>query len=450
MSKTSSDKKLITITECQPSELNVFEPTPLQNGIIGSDEVEYQNINSLDNATVIEFNIINKSFDTYLDLSTATLFMQIQLIKSDGTTRYKEKDSAGATVDKRESQPSCINNMLSSIIKSATITMNGVVVSSCSLYAYKHYLDTVLNYGSDAAAGQLNISGFYRDDAGNLDKVDDTNSGTKLRRTILLDSSNVYMYAKLDIDVMNTQHLLINSVDLKCSLQLNDPSFYLLETGTSKLLIHKASILVRHCKINQNVVLQHNDILSKRPALYPFSRSNIRSVIIPTGISNITIDNLYSGVLPNSLIFAFVLNDAFNGIKSKNPLNFTPNDLQAFTVFINGIPLAGHPIETQKYGYTKYMQAYRSLFLNTQALYKDASSIIPYTCFRDGFFILPINLSPTLELTGGMCANPLRQGIIKVDLKFHDPIKNTLNMIVYSESSAMFSVDKNRNVEIIY
>lgn len=449
MSKTSLDKKFITVTECQPSELNVFAPTPLQNGIIESDEVEYQNINSLDNATVIEFNVINKSFDTYLDLSTATVFLQIQMLKADGS-RYKENTTA--SVDKRETQPSMINNMLSSMIKSATISMNGVVVSSCPLYAYKHYFDTVLNYGSDASAGQLNISGFYRDaeTLGLSEKVDDTNLGAKIRRTVLLDSGIVHMYAKFDCDVLNTPHLLINGVDLKINLQLNDPSFYLLESGSSKVVIHKASIIVRHCKINQNVVLQHNDILSKREALYPFSRSNIKSVIIPTGISNITIDNLYSGQLPNSLIFAFVANDAFNGMKSKNPLNFLPNELQAFTVFINGKPLAGHPIETQKYGYTKYMQAYRSLFLNTQSLYKDASSIISYPNFREGFFILPINLSPTLELTGGMCANPIRQGLIKVDLKFHEPTKNTLNMIVYSESSAMFSVNKSRNVEILY
>lgn len=41
--------------------------------------------------------------------------------------------------------------------------MNGVVVSTCPLYAYKHYLDTILNYGTDAQNTQLSLGGFFKD-----------------------------------------------------------------------------------------------------------------------------------------------------------------------------------------------------------------------------------------------------------------------------------------------
>lgn len=438
-----------SVAECEPSELNIFGPVALQKSIIGSDEIEYSNINSLDNATTIEFNIVNKSMDTYLDLTSTTLFMQIQLVKADGS-KYKLTD----TVDKRETQPSFVNNMLSSIVKSVSVSLNGTVVSNCNLYSYKHYLDTILNYGTEAANSQLTISGFFKDEPEKFDKLDDSkeaNSGAKIRRTVLLDSALVNLYGKLDCDALNTSRLLLNSVDMKITLNLNEPAFYLLETGTSNLIIHKSSILIRHCKINEGVLLRHNQILnSNKKATYPFSRSDIKSFLIPSGIQSISVDNIINGVLPDNLVVAFITNEAFNGSRSKNCFNFQPHELYQFTLFINGIPLSGHPLEINKYNYTRYTQAYRSLFLNTQSLYKDNSSMINYVGFRDGYFIIVLNLTPTLELTGGMCTSILRQGTVKIDLKFHDATKSTLNMLVYSETPAMFSVDKNRNVEVDY
>lgn len=440
----------VAMRECEPSELNLFGPVGIQNSIIDSNEIEFQNINSLDGATVIEFNVVNKGVDTYIDLASTTIFMSIQMLKEDGS-KYKEVKATGKdTVDERASQPSFINNILSSIIKSVTISMNGTVVSTCPLYAFKHYIDTITNYGSDATASQLSLGGFFKDAGGDIDEEGDKNNGAKYRRTLLFDSGILNLYSKLNCDCLNTPRLLMNGIDLKFTLTLNDPSFYLFGKSNSQLVIHKSSILTRFCKINENVILYHNRLLNSSNAIYPFTRSNVRSYIVPTGIQSITFDNIVNGLLPDSIVFGFVTNEAFNGTKSKSPYNFQPHNLQSFSLSINGIPISGHPIECYKYHYHKYAQAYRSLFLNTQSLYKDASSMITYTDFRDGYFILPINLTPTLELNGGLCEQKLKQGTIKVDLKFHAGVESALNMIVYSETSAMISVDKNRNIMVEY
>lgn len=437
--------------ECIPSELDLFGPIGLQNTILDQTEVEFSNISSLEGASVIEFTIVNKAIDTYVDLASTTLMMGIQMLKEDGS-KYKETKAQGSTPakDERASQPSMINNMLSSIVKSVQISMNGVVVSTTQLYAYKHYFDTVLNFGNDAGATQLTMGGFFKDPGTSLDDATDTNTGAKSRRTVLLDSGIVNLYGKLNCDVFNTPKLLLNGVDLKITIILNEPDFYMLETGTSKLVINKSSILMRFCKINQSMILHHEKLLNSQKALYPYAKSNIRSFVIPTGIQTISIDNIINGVLPDSLVFGFVTNEAFNGTKSKSPYNFQIHGMQSFGVYVNGALISGHPIELDKYHYHKYIKAYRSLFQNTQSLYKDTSSMISYTDFRDGYFILPINLTPTLELTGGQCAHPLKQGTLKVELKFYDATKSPINMIVYSETNGMFSIDKNRNVALEY
>lgn len=438
----------MSFQECQPSELNIFAPTPLQRSVIGNDEIEYQNINSLDNATVIEFNIVNKSNDTYLDLSSATLYFQIQALKTNGAI-YKENSITSEKTDARETQPSFVNNMLSSLIKNVTVSMNNVVVSSCALYSYKAYIDTVLNYGTDATKTQLALGGFFMDDVDKLDTIEDTeNYGTEQRRNLLYNSAVVNLYSKLDVDVFSTPRLLINGIDLKITLTLNEKQFYLMEKNESKINIIKSSVFIRHCRVNENILLMHHKMLNAQNAIYPYSKSNLKSFTIPSLISSYQIDNIVSGVLPNSLIFGFVSNEAFNGKKSVSPYNFQNFGLSSFTLYVNGIPISGHPLEIMKNGETRLMHPYRSLFLNTQSLYKDTTSLITYDHFKGGYFLIPINLSPTLELSGSLCSSLLRQGVIKVELKFHEVVLKPLNMIVYTETTGMFTIDRNRKIEL--
>lgn len=438
--------------ECRPSELNIFAPTALQSSIIQSDEIEYQNLNSLDNASVIEFNVVNKSTDTYIDLSSITLHFQIQAVKLSNGGLYKETttgEGAGqVTVDAKASQPSTVNNMLSSLIKSVNVFINNVLVSSCPLYSYKAYIDTILNYGNDALQSQLTLSGFFKDDGDKYDDVTDTNSGSKYRRELLNNSAIIKLFSKLDVDVFSTPRLLLNGLDLKIVLNLNDEEFYFMETGKSKIVIHKAAVYVRHCQINHNILLEHHKLLNSQKALYPFSRTNIKTFTIPPGIQSIQIDNIVNGILPSSLIFGFVQNEAFHGSKKLSPFNFQTFNLESFTLYKNGIPISGHPLILTSGDPTRFFQSYRSLFLNTQSLYKDTSTIIDYPTFLGGSYLLPINLSPTLELSGSLCSSLLKQGGIKVDLKYRTVTDKTITMIVYTETPSMFTIDRFRNVEI--
>lgn len=436
----------MSLQHCLPSELDIFGHKAIQIGIIDSGEIEYQNVNSLDNASIIEFNVVNPSTDTYLDLSTVALNMQFRAVKENGV-RYKEVTEGANKADEKKDQPSSINNMLSSLIKSANVYINNILVSSCPLYCFKSYIDTVLNYGNDAVNTHLVMAGFLRDDNGEFDDSTDTNSGAKARRNLMYNSATVNLYGKLDMDIFSTPHLLLNGMDLKIVLTLNSDEFFFFETKKSKFVIQKASVSVKQCKINHNILLQHHKLLSSKKAHYSYSRSNLRTFTIPTGIQSIQIDNIVNGILPTSLVFGFIDNDAFNGTRESNPYNFKAMDLQSFSLFVNGIPLAGHPIIIEQYGATKFMHAYRSLYQNLQALYKD-SGTLTYDQFKGGSFLLPISLLPS-ENGGSVCTPMLKQGTIKVDLKFYTAPANTITMLVYMETPSMFVIDQHRNVSLL-
>lgn len=433
------------LQQCLPSELDIFGPIAVQSGIVDSDEIEYFSVNTLDKASVIEFNIINASADTYLDLSTVSLFVQLRAVKSDGE-KYNERTVNSVNLDERKNQPSAVNNMLASLIKSVNVYINNVLVSSCPLYCYKNYIDTILNYGSDAADTQLALGGFFNEDIGEMNDFKDDNTGAKQRRSILYNSSVVNLHGKLTADIFSTPRLLLNGLDLKIILTLNSDEFFFHETGTSKLNILKSSISVKHCKINPNILLAHHKLLNTQNANYSFQRANLRTFTIPTGLQSIQVDNIVNGILPSSLVFGFIENDSYNGKRSTSPYNFKPLGLESFTLYVNGVPLSKHPIVIEKDGVTKYMHAFRSLYQNLQILSKDCGPI-PYEFFKNGAFLLPINLNPT-ENGGALCSALLKQGTIKVDLKFYNAITNTLTMLVYMETPAMFTVDQHRNVTL--
>jgi hypothetical protein len=80
------------------------------------------------------------------------LYIKGQLVKEDGTT-LGEKDYVAVT-----------NHFSHSFSEQCVVILKGVTVTrSSDLYAYRAYLETLLTYGSDAAATHLTNPYWYLD-----------------------------------------------------------------------------------------------------------------------------------------------------------------------------------------------------------------------------------------------------------------------------------------------
>jgi hypothetical protein len=70
------------------------------------------------------------------------------------------------------------NNFFHSLFSQCTITINGVTIKpAAGLYDYRAYLETLLSYGSDAAATHLTNAFWYLDN-GNTQPNDPTDTYT--------------------------------------------------------------------------------------------------------------------------------------------------------------------------------------------------------------------------------------------------------------------------------
>ena len=73
---------------CVPNALDLFQRPQIQTAILKTEEVAHKPLTSLDNHSSIEFLATGLN-DTYMDLSSATIRLVLQILNKNGTAQVK-------------------------------------------------------------------------------------------------------------------------------------------------------------------------------------------------------------------------------------------------------------------------------------------------------------------------------------------------------------------------
>ena len=90
-----------------------------------------------------------------------------------------------------------------------------------------------------------------------------------------------------------------------------------------------------------------------------------------------------------------------------------------------------------------------SLFSGTGKLQKDEGNDISREDYSGGYALYAFDLTPDLS-EGGDHFNLSRDGSVRIDLKFANPLPNTINVIAYAEFENLIELDRNRNIVFDY
>ena len=129
------------------------------------------------------------------------------------------------------------NNFLHSLFSQCNVTLNGANITQASeLYHYRSYLETVMTYGTDAAATHLSNAYRYLD-TGDMQPVEP--SAENLTATANLEfillwnsisaSRGVQNFGRLHSDICNVPLYLLRGVRLQIRLMKVRPNFYLMK-----------------------------------------------------------------------------------------------------------------------------------------------------------------------------------------------------------------------------
>ena len=89
-----------------------------------------------------------------------------------------------------------------------------------------------------------------------------------------------------------------------------------------------------------------------------------------------------------------------------------------------------------------------SLFSGTGKLQKDEGNLISREDYSGGYALYAFDLTPDLSEDDHFNLN--RDGSLRVDMKFANPLIATINVIVYAEFENVIEIDRNRNVLFHY
>ena len=209
--------------ECSKSELDLFSVSLTQVSLEKGYFMDHQPVSIVSDGGPITF--LSPGTEDYVDLSKTILVVRAKVTKADGT----DLDADEKVV--------IVNNFLHSLFKQAddVFLKEKQVTQAMGTYAYRAYLETLLNYGPVPKQSQLLASMmFYKDTAGKMEKTDPTlvannaNLDLKTRYGFSKESGVIEMAGPIFCDIFMSERLLLSFVDLKVILNRNGNEFCLM------------------------------------------------------------------------------------------------------------------------------------------------------------------------------------------------------------------------------
>jgi hypothetical protein len=338
---------MATLDDIHSNELALFEEPTIDTSDLGREWVTYRPINQLSDGSAIEFNIQALSTQ-YLDLKRMKLHVKINITKADGIRIVNTIDADG---NHTGDTVYIANAPLHSLFSQIDLSLQQQPLSQVGPnYPYKAYLDLLFDTDNDQ---ELYSQLFVKDTGGG------TGAGAKERTKYLLNGKTTDLICGLKFDFCQQDRLILNGVPVNLKFWQTNHAFRLLGDGL-KLNIVDISLEVAIAKISPGVLFGHADALKDKPALYPYTRSIIKTFAIPTGQYSFTTDDLFQGQVPNQLILGIVESAAFHRDYENNPYTFMSYNCNYVGFYVNGQSVPNHPLQPN-YEANLFVEAFSTL-----------------------------------------------------------------------------------------
>ena len=468
---------------CDKSEVDLFSVPPTQQSLERGRWIDYAPISSVQNPdSAITFLIAGT--DEYIDLSKTILTVTGNIMKKDGTTKLIGGD---------QSNVAPVNNFLHSLFKQVDVYLNGKQVTpAMGTYAYRSYIETLLNYDVSAKESQFSSALYYKDTAGKMEETgtlewssqtvnyrtaganwsDTQNASVKVyappsgnigfakRRQFIINGNQFVLSGPIFSDIFMTDRLLLNMMDLKVVLNRSADSFSLMEIGNNPAIepkVHFTDVVlkVRKVKVDQSVSDRVERMLKQTPALYPIRRVECKILTIPQNLPNTRQDNIFSGIIPKSFVFGLVHVDAATGIYDKNPYNFQHFGVANLNLTANGQEIPFKQL-TLKYPDDKmgkidpakdteldFDEAYNTLFSGTGKIYSNAGLDITREDYPGGYALYAFDLTPDICKSSDYF-NTVQRGSLTLALTLKKA-DHAIGMVCYGDFENVIRIDSERN-----
>lgn len=418
------------------SELDIFATPPTQTSIESGATLCYRPVSTLSDTSPIEF-LVSASGDEYIDLAHTTLHIIAKIVPD---TKPTETASTLPNI-------APVNNWIHSMFSQVDVYLNQKCITPPSNnYAYRAYIENLLNYGDLAKKSHLTAGLWYEDDAGKFNLP--TNTGFIKRQKIAANEAEIELYSNLHCDIFNINKFMINGVDLGIKLIKSKNEFHLHGTVAYHVEIVDVNLFVRKVKINPSILLAHARALSVTSAKYPINRVEIKTLTIGTDIQSKSIDNIFLGQIPKRCIIGMIESSAFNGRFEKNPFNFEHFNYNYLALYIDSVQIPAKPL-TPDFEKKKYIRSFYTLFEGSGIHFSDTGNGISYENYPEGNCLAVFDLTTDLSCNESHW-NIIKSGTLRAEIRFAKSLTAPVTLLIFAEFDNVIEIDKNRNINIDY
>ena len=414
------------------AQVGLFQAPPTETGQESTTWVQIRPKSQIISGGVIEFSIPGNTLQ-YLNAKKTKLHIQGKLVKKDGSA-LEEADIVTP-----------INLFLHSLWSQMEVTVQQKSLSPgiSTRYPYKAMLDLLVNMNKNEQVSIGSCMMYYRDATGNMEANTPTaipiSSGVFNRNSRSKLSKIFDMEGPLYSDIFQQDRLLLNGLQVGIRLYPTSEAFRLLSDKTEyKVEIIDAILKVCYVKVSPGILLGHSEALKIGPARYFFDNSVIKTYAIAKGQYSITVDDLFQGDVPNSLILTLVSSEALNGSFAKNPYNFQNFNLNFCAFYVDGQSSPSQALQPS-FSNGTYTEAYLT------AVNETPQNGITFDEFKSGYTIYVFDLKQHDKHV----LTERKKGHTRMEIRFSEALPHTTTLLAYAKFNQELRVDESRTVTIV-
>ena len=418
--------------------LALHAPLDVETALIDGSNVIYNSVATITNTGPVEFIVPR-------DNECSFILNQTRL---SGFFIVEDQDGEGVT---ETQNVTLVNHFAACLFSQVEVYLNGTQVcdlSSAVSYPWKMFLQSYLSYNSDVKETYLTAEGFFPENYQEIKFAKPVEYAHSLikRRKLISESKKVYFSNRLAVDLFHTDRFLPPNVDIKIKLVRSPETFGILHQEADKSF----KIVLKELKLQMRKVLptleereQFKARLLREPCYLPFKASRMRHYVIPQGLSSINIPNISNGILPKSVYFVMIHNEAMSHSANRNPFYFQHFNLSSFNLKKNGQCVFPSPFKINpKEG--DAVELYRHLHDSIGISHSNQSIGMTFNDFLHGRFVLAADLTP--DQCNSFHAHPDVYGNLDLELGFSEITPHPIYVIALSIFNSGIKLDQFQQV----
>lgn len=379
--------------------------------------------------TYFDFNLTGNS-NEFFDTNSFALETKIKFFKADGS----DLDNDCHIV--------AIDGLAHRMISRCSVFLNGVQIQNNPYFGICNVVQAYLSMNKDAlpSAGRTMLFKPLEtriDDKLAASQFTDVSASEKniVRKTM-------HLITPLNLDIASADFWMLSNVDIRIRLDLA-PASILINAYDDNQYTYEIQFVRLFC---QKIVPHPSALVSLNRSLennrsvieYIHSKMVVKSFILQNSQTVLSLDNMFTSVVPIRIHIIFMRQSALNGDFKINSAHFHNVNMTGVRLDIDGNSIANFK--------TSFPNEATNLFYHTLMNAKDESNLLTYDSFIAGRTIL------TFDLQATECSDTLpieKNGNIRMHIETKNNAENMVCLVV-AETSGLIEINSNRQIKTSY